>query len=382
MAIYCDYPTEDALLGDDTVEAAFNGTEEYGFVGDELVSIHVAKLVEDSLVSGEVEYVQHGTVVEDLLINDLQSIGRVATSVLVELAQLNDIVYFVQLANVAETAVLNDEVAYSQPTNEFSGNSAVLGATLVVNTITKLVETATIGDTVLSDETNLIEDALLVNDLQQIFATLGNNVAEVAVLGDLTGLEADQVSLIEESAVLGDATIYVGEVRELVEEVGYIYDVLYSPTGGTAWVTNLRNMSMSRYSDFPVSSSARVDDTMFSAGAGGVYRHDVGAPVAASIVLGKTDFGAQETKRCSDVWLAGSTEDPLDVSVRVTRNGVPEEYTYTADKRPAEDDCNMRCTLGKGMVSRYWSFTITNPGETPFELRSMRVNANATSRRV
>jgi hypothetical protein len=169
--------------------------------------------------------------------------------------------------------------------------------------------------------------------------------------------------------------------RPLLREVFYADDRALPPPTGRAYTANILTFGMSTYLNYPFLTKAGN----YAAGAN-LWRLDAttdyNTEIAAWVTTGKLDLGMARSKRPSAIYAAGSSLEPLTVTVTGDVNGQLAEFTYTLDLRDQTDYRNNRAFLGKGFRSRYLQFKLGTVKYLGFRLLNAEVDVAVSPRRV
>ena len=150
---------------------------------------------------------------------------------------------------------------------------------------------------------------------------------------------------------------------------------------GEVWVVNDTTGASTSYEGYSFNSFAKYQDRYLAAKAGGVYllggETDAGAPIRASISLGKQDFGSTAMKTVSSCYIGVASSG--NIYLKVLANGT--SYLY---KTVRSDDYlrTQRVTVGRGLRSTHITFELYNEAGADFELASVEFEAAVLSRRI
>lgn len=149
----------------------------------------------------------------------------------------------------------------------------------------------------------------------------------------------------------------------------------------SVWSVNPESGSAA-YENFPFNSFARIGGRFYGASDAGVFElvgdSDAGAPIRASINLGKRDFGSPALKNISYAYLGVKSTGQM--VVRVT---TPEGRSYLYQTRRADAHmATQRADFGKGLRAHYLELELYNQDGGDFTLERMEFVVNETSRRI
>jgi len=150
---------------------------------------------------------------------------------------------------------------------------------------------------------------------------------------------------------------------------------------GEVWVVNYDTAASSSYENFAFNSLAQVGQQYFGAQSDGVYLLegglDAGAPIHASISLGKSKLGSEMQKRVPECYLGASSNGTLFLKVIADGNSHVYEARNAASQLGAQ-----RVTLGKGLQANYFTFEIYNHDGCDFELNTVEFRVVDLQRRI
>src|SRR5207342_1280816 len=123
-----------------------------------------------------------------------------------------------------------------------------------------------------------------------------------------------------------------------LHETFYVDDRAGPPASGRAYTCHIINWGMSTYQNYPFLTQA----ANYAAGQN-LWRldavDDYGKPIASWIMTPKVDIGTAHGKRPSVLYAAGSSLEPLTLTVYGDVDGVLKNFDYTLELR---DQTNYR----------------------------------------
>lgn len=150
---------------------------------------------------------------------------------------------------------------------------------------------------------------------------------------------------------------------------------------GEVWVLNYDTSASSSYENFDFNSFAQVGSRYFGAKSDGIYLlegdTDAGAPIHASISLGKSGMGSRVQKRVTECYLGASSSGTL--YLKVMADGA--SYVYEARNASAQLRAQ-QVKLGKGLQANYFTFEIYNHDGCDFELNDVEFRVVDLQRRI
>lgn len=218
----------------------------------------------------------------------------------------------------------------------------------------------------------------LMSGYFEIGAIMQDGVQVGATLASSALLDA----LMNDTARVGSTWALSAIVEAVMYAFAHIGDTSgMDGVGGDTWVHNLESGGTTTYSGYEFSSYARLGDKYYGASLQGLYEldgdTDAGAPINASLNLGKRDGGGANKKTWLQCYLGMSAEGHL--LVRVTAEG--RTYTYrTRDWDPELQE--QRVTFGKGLRSNYVTLELLNEGGADFEVDAVRFIVADLTRKI
>lgn len=262
-----------------------------------------------------------------------------------------------------DTAQLNDiATVYGKPTRSMRETAKVYGRAR----LTAGLDTREIAQ---------------LNDSAASRVRARQNERDAAQLNDNTDATIRQSSaLLREVAQLNDRATNVATTGAALRDVFFIADEPILPANGRAYSCSVRNWGMSVFTNYAFRTMAGN----YAAGEN-LWRLDAdtdnGAPIEAYIRTGFTDAGVDKFKRLSGVYIAGSSDAPLSVSVVADTNGVQETVEYDLELRDQDNYRNNRAVVGKGFRSRFVQLKLGATG-VKYKLLSAELDVAVTARRV
>jgi hypothetical protein len=207
------------------------------------------------------------------------------------------------------------------------------------------------------------------------------NERDVAQLNDITDATVRQSSaLVREVAQFTDRAVNVATTSAALRDVFFIADETVLSPRGKAYTCSVRNWGMSSFTNYPFRTMAGdfvAGENLWRLGAD----DDYGTPIEAYIRTGFTDAGVDKLKRLAGVYVAGSSDAPLSVSVVGDVNGVQETVEYELELRDQDNYRNNRAVVGKGFRSRFVQLKL-GATNVKYKLLSAELDVAVTARRV
>ena len=324
----------------------------------------------------------YAVITDGVLIDDTVTRSVRRTRVLSEVARLNDrVVLGVRVTDVLrETAELNDTV-------EFSVEVAVRESARLDDTVTttrttsrSLREVARLRSRAVIPVTSVVRDVAELNDDASSRLRSRVNVREVAQVSETVSSVLRQPNILREVARFTSRLTSVMSTGGTLRDVAYFSDAAVPPSYGRAYTCSIVTWGMSTLSNFPFTTMAGK----YGAG-NNLWRldgdDDYGMPISSHIATGVMDMGSDQMKRLSAVYVAGSSDEPVTVTVIGDVNGAKESYDYDLELRDQTDYRNNRALVGKGFRSRFVQFRIGGTA-IKYKLLSAKADTSVTTRRV
>lgn len=197
------------------------------------------------------------------------------------------------------------------------------------------------------------------------------------------------MALVEESVRFDSEAITAAEMRALVSEsIGFAVSVHLDSGDYTAWVLNTESRGLSRYTQYPFNSFAKIGNRYYGASGAGVFRlegdTDSGAPIAARLRLGLSDMGSRALKRMPEAFVGYRSDGTLLLRVISIDDatGAKQAAVYRLAPRGAASVREGRFKMGRGVKSVDWAFELENVDGSDFELESIEFRPIRLDRRT
>ena len=147
------------------------------------------------------------------------------------------------------------------------------------------------------------------------------------------------------------------------------------------WCANLATEAHSRYAQYGFNSFARFNGKHYGCKSDGVFElggdTDGASPIPWTVTLAETDFGMNEIKRLSYVYVAAKATGDLVLKV-IEGPGAVHFFNIEMSTRETRSG---RARIAKGLSGRYWKLEIASDTER-VELDSLEFFPVATTRRI
>lgn len=193
---------------------------------------------------------------------------------------------------------------------------------------------------------------------------------------------------LSEDLALSDSYTFVGIYGVLLPESLLLEDALSINEALVAYAVNTNTGALSEYSNFNFNSLTKFNGRFYGATDEGIFElagdTDDGVEIDASVLFGTTDLSTDEVlsenmKRLPAVYLGLSTAGDMILTVTTPAGGA---NAYTLTPATATSLHTGRMLLGKGVVSRYWDFELTNVSGADFTLESVSLTPIVVKRRI
>ncbi|MCK5643399.1 MAG: hypothetical protein KAJ19_21495 [Gammaproteobacteria bacterium] len=205
-------------------------------------------------------------------------------------------------------------------------------------------------------------------------------------VADTTVTTATLFSALSDSITVSESTAFDGSTaNNALTGTAEVSERLWAKDlDAIAWILNTQSGGITNYDNFGFTSLAFHSGTLYATSPEGVFElgadDDDGRSIDAVIKGGFLDFGTEEKKRMSDIYV-GYTGGDLECDVE-TYDGPEEVYTYEMEQRDAAAPRNNRLKVGRGLSSRYWRLAFRNIGGADFQIHDVAVEIAKSKRRL
>jgi hypothetical protein len=342
---------------------------------------------------------------------------------LTTLSDGDDIIYNVHYQLIAQ-AVASSVAVHRATTYGALASNAVAVDVMSVMFYELLTNSATVSDSQLaSSAAQLVNTALalglaestteavvLVSELVTVMAVVTRGLfydAEVeASAADALDILLKSVASLVDSAVASSSVTSNAKLTVFATDGGVMLSSLTSQQTVTAvlndmalgvltvnvdgtqydgWVMNTQSLASTQYQNYNFNSFAKLGNKYYGAMDEGIYLlegdDDDGDEINALVQSGYLDFGTSHYKSIPSVYVGAKSDGDMMLRVVTTEHGVREEnwYSTNINNDLAASD---RITLGKGLRSRYWEFTLTNVDGADFDVHQIEMIPVILNRRL
>lgn len=186
------------------------------------------------------------------------------------------------------------------------------------------------------------------------------------------------VALVSEGVVLGEAFATELEAFEAIRQgVAFALRISIDTGEYVAWAVGTQNKQLSKYTNFPFNSFAKIGGVYLGCTDEGIFRldgdDDDGDDIHAKLRGAMTDMGSLAMKRNPHAYLAYSA--PTGLILRVTsiaEDGEKVMHTYRLKAQPTGGIREGRIKLGEGPRSVMWGWQIENVDGGALELHGLQ----------
>lgn len=356
----------------------------------------VQALITDDIEISDAANDSYGAAATDiLLISDgIVDATQNLTDSITEQLEVADAPLHIQVQSVTETLLISDasippafsdsiteSLEASDSATSYGDQTQFISEQLEVSDSTRDVGfgwTDTVSETLYATD-DVVGEARSVWQLVSDPLEISDSVLSYASATDLLG---EVIEINDFSATLPNT------INSLVTEELLVQDFVYSANpNALAWVMNLETGAPWLYSNFDFTSVVEQAGMLFGASQDGLYllqgETDDGTEIASELKTGFIDFGTENKKRLPYIYF-GYTGGELECDVETfeTHEYPDDIYTYGLEEREASAPRNNRIALGKGLVSRYWRFTIRNLAGSAFKVYDTLADVVNSKRRL
>ena len=232
-------------------------------------------------------------------------------------------------------------------------------------------------------------DALQLGDQIDAFYAAFARAVDRMVLGADAVPEFTITVMLRDGFSLGVQATHEAELfAQLSDAVGFAMSLSFDDGEFIAWVLNTESQGLSRYTNYPFNSFAKIGGKYYGAHTNGIARlggpDDMGEPIKARLRLGMFDFGDRHLKSFSEAFVGMSaTGQMLLKAIFVDeRSGEKNMAVYKIKPRPAGASRETAASLGKGFKAVDWDFVLENVDGADFDLQTIQFFPTQLSRRT
>jgi hypothetical protein len=221
--------------------------------------------------------------------------------------------------------------------------------------------------------TSLIEGFVTIAPMSLV-ALAGSGTTAAATLSvPLLRVDADgHASTVGQAAVSLPALLLAGvATAPLVQKT-------------TTIALNTQVSALTEYGGLVANSFAHFGGVTLAATASGIVAlagdTDLGAPIAASVLSGVSDYGKDQLKRIIAGYVGYRADGDMELTLITDEH---EEYVYHLAPRAASGDLHVsRVKFGRGAAASYWQWKLANRNGADFALDALDLDYTTLSRRL
>lgn len=176
---------------------------------------------------------------------------------------------------------------------------------------------------------------------------------------------------------------------QLIQDGASVAISLYLDDGQyIAWTYNMQSAGVTRYTNYPFNSFAKVGGVYYGLTSTGLYRLDAddddGAPIAAKVRLGMSDLNTRRLKSTPEVFMGytGDGQMLLRVIYVDDKTGEKTGVDYRMKPRPAGSKRESRFEPGKGLIAVDFDYEIENIDGADFSIKNVEFSPMIVTRRT
>ncbi|MGD9643800.1 MAG: hypothetical protein AB7V08_13805 [Elusimicrobiales bacterium] len=196
------------------------------------------------------------------------------------------------------------------------------------------------------------------------------------------------VAQVNEAVGLAEGIATELEAFEAITEgVGFVARFHLDTGEYIAWSIGTNNRQLSKYTNFPFNSFAKLGDLYLGCNSEGIFRlegaSDAGEDISAMLRGAMTDMGSMAMKRNPYAYLAYSAPTGLILrTILVNEDGEQTEHVYRLRAQPTGNIREGRIKLGEGPRSVMWGWKIENVDGGELELHALQFKPVALARKM
>lgn len=220
-----------------------------------------------------------------------------------------------------------------------------------------------------------------------LYSTVARAVARVLLGGSADGHNQIVVVVRDQIALRAEASGGIDLLMALRESVGFAATLTLDDGEYVAWAMNTESKGLSRYTNYPFNSMAKIGRRYIGAASDGLHElagdTDNGADIEAFIRAGLYDCGTRLLKRLPEVFIAYTSDGTLVLrAITVNREGHKVAAHYRLPTRGAGAKQSNRFKLGRGLESVDWAFELHNVDGSDFDISGLQFRPLMMSRRT
>lgn len=233
-----------------------------------------------------------------------------------------------------------------------------------------------------------ITDTVAIGEIMDSLYTAVARAVSRVLLQGTPSTEYHIVAVVRDAVALGaNLSSTVDLVMLLQEAVGFAATLSIDSGEYVAWVLNAESKGLSRYTNYPFNSMAKIGRKYIGAASDGLHlldgEDDNGEDINAFIRAGIFDVGTRLKKRMPEAFIAYTSDGTLVLRVIIVdEDGNKSSCHYRLPMRGAGNKQANRFKIGRGLESIDWAFELHNVEGADFDLSGLEFRPLFLSRRT
>ena len=280
------------------------------------------------------------------------------------------------------TATSSMETAINTSLSSTALASSTIDPGIVYNQL--LTSHAHASSEMVTGQYELVVNTANASDSQTYYNAVTETLESVADTTDTWTPWASATELLTNTATGNSTWSFEGSVyNNILVSTAKASDWMWAKDfGAIAWVLNTQSGGLTNYNNFGFTSIAFHSGVLYATSPEGVFKlntdDDAGRNIAAHIKSGFDDFGTENKKRISDIFV-GCTGSDMECEVETFDK---QAYTYPMEYRDVDTPYNNRIKTGRGLSSRWWRLTLRNTNGADFQIHDVAVQLGTSKRRL
>lgn len=197
------------------------------------------------------------------------------------------------------------------------------------------------------------------------------------------------MALVRDTVQLSDGVLHEAELAALVRDaISFAANIRLDNGEYIAWVMNTESKGLSRYTNYPFNSFAKIGDRYVGCSPQGLHwldgATDNGDEIHAKLRLGMEDMGTRRLKNIPDAYIGYTSDGVLLLRAIYTHEATGDRVaaTYRLSPREAHEKREHRFKLGRGLKAVDWDFEIENVDGSDFMLDNVEFRPLVLNRRT
>jgi len=263
-------------------------------------------------------------------------------------------------------------------------------ATSYIDAVVQIIDAMVLG--ALTDAMTFggLSETVVMNDVISGLYLLFAQVLEKLVLSDTATGTSTAYVLLHEAVVIGDSLGHGLEMTAaLHDSIGFVANLTFDDGEYIAWVLNTEgSKAVSRYTNFPFNSFAKLGDRYIGADSTGLHwldgEDDTGEAINARLRAGMSSMGSTRLKRLPEAFIAYTSDGTLLLRVIQVDDETGEKVAgnFLLRQRPATNAYESRFEPGRGWKAVSFDIELENVDGSDFDLTSLEFRPLMLDRRT